>query len=248
MERKLFTSLNVKDAQELSDRLSEKGFRRSQNVLYRPCCAGCMACTSARIKVAEFRPSASQRRVMRNAAHITREVYVAWAREAHYDLFSRYVAQRHPDGGMSDMDVFEFAAMIEATPIATRLVEYHHPEHGLVATSLTDLSRDGLSMVYSFFSPELPELSLGRLMILDHVELARKAGLEYVYLGFWVPGSPKMAYKFSYQPLELYIDGAWRQFTSEAEAKAEIGRHAPQPVSEQITQLERESREGGFPL
>lgn len=147
-ERKLFTSLSGEGAKALNDTLSKQGFRRSQNVLYRPACSDCAACLSARIRVADHVPSRSHRKVLRRNAHIRREATSPWATEEQYDLFRRYLDARHADGGMADMDVFEFAAMIEETPIRSRVIEYTeslppapppenrqapHPGHGSAA-------------------------------------------------------------------------------------------------------------------
>ena len=183
MERKLFTALQGEHAQKLNDSLSKQGFRRSQNVLYRPSCAECSACLSARIRVADFTPNRTQRRILKNAANLRRNATSPWATEDQFQLFRRYLDARHADGGMADMDVFEFAAMIEETPVRSRVVEYSRApradERGrpLAAVSLTDVFDDGLSMVYSFYDPDMTEASLGTFAILDHIDIARAAGL-----------------------------------------------------------------------
>ena len=150
MERKLFTALQGESANSLNNALSKQGFRRSQNVLYRPSCSECAACLSARIRVEDFQPSKSQKRVLRKNLGLDRKVAAPWATEDQYELFRTYLDARHADGGMADMDIFEFAAMIEETPVRTRVIEYYH-EETLGAVSLTDVFDDGLSMVYSFF-------------------------------------------------------------------------------------------------
>ena len=126
-ERKLFTALAGDGARELNNTLSRQGFRRSQNVVYRPSCETCVACMSARIRVADFQPSRGQRRISRRNADLVRLATSAWATEEQYDLFRRYLDARHADGGMADMDIFEFAAMIEETPVRTRVFEYRTP-------------------------------------------------------------------------------------------------------------------------
>ena len=208
MERKLFTALQGEGAQRLNDSLSKQGFRRSQNVLYRPSCADCAACLSARINVAEFTPSKGQKRTLRRNASLDRRATSPWATEEQYDLFRRYLEDRHADGGMADMDAFEFAAMVEETPIRTRVVEYTDRSTGdMVAVCLTDILDDGISMVYSFYAPDQTRRSLGTYIILDHLEIAREAQVPYVYLGYWVPGSDKMGYKASFTGLEVYAGG-----------------------------------------
>ncbi len=232
MERKLFTALQGEQASDLNDALSKQGFRRSQNVLYRPSCADCSACLSARIRVADFAPSKSQKRVEKRNTSLVRRTRAPWATEEQFELFRTYLSQRHADGGMADMDVFEFAAMIEETPIKTRVIEYSAPPapdeqaRSLAAVCLTDVLDDGLSMVYSFYTPDLPAQSLGTYIILDHIRLAQEAGLPYVYLGYWVPGSPKMDYKAKFGPVEVYVNGEWVELTD-----PDAFDNAPHPLS-----------------
>ncbi|NRB16708.1 MAG: arginyltransferase [Rhodobacteraceae bacterium] len=238
MERKLFTALQGDEAEQLNNSLSQQGFRRSQNVLYRPSCADCSACLSARIKVADFSLSRSQKRTLRRNANLERRATSPWASEDQYALFRRYLDSRHADGGMADMDVFEFAAMIEETPIRSRVVEYSTTEQNqLTAVSLTDVLEDGLSMVYSFYTPDLPRNSLGTYMILDHIDIAREAGLPYVYLGYWVPGSPKMGYKASFSGLEIYSGGGWQPMRDAAAFEADLHPLSTDPIAEQVANI-----------
>jgi arginine-tRNA-protein transferase len=246
-ERKLFTALQGSGAADLNDMLSKQGFRRSQNVLYRPSCADCTACLSARIRAADFRPNRSQRRILRRNAHLRREVNSPWATDAQYALFRRYLEARHADGGMADMDIFEFAAMVEETPIRTRVIEYWDDGPGdgadapagarLRAVCLTDVLDDGLSMVYSFYDPGRARDSLGTQIILDHVEIAREAGLPYVYLGYWVPGSPKMGYKAQFDALEVYKGRVWQPVGEPADHEGDTHPLSVQPISEQVAQI-----------
>ncbi|MBC2835332.1 arginyltransferase [Paragemmobacter straminiformis] len=243
MERKLFTALQGEHAQRLNDTLSKQGFRRSQNVLYRPSCAECSACLSARIRVADFAPSRGHRRILKKAAELRRNATSPWATEEQFGLFRRYLDTRHADGGMADMDIFEFAAMIEETPIKSRVIEYTRPpglgERGrpLAAVCLTDVFDDGLSMVYSFYDPDLADLSLGTYVILDHIAIAREAGLPYVYLGYWVPGSRKMGYKAGFPALEIYKGGRWQDIGDPADHKAELHPLSVDPIAEQVARI-----------
>lgn len=240
MERKLFTALQGDFAEKLNDSLSKQGFRRSQNVLYRPSCAECSACLSARIRVDEFVPSKNQKRVLRKNRDFYREATSPWATEDQYDLFRRYLDSRHADGGMADMDIFEFAAMIEETPVRSRVIEYSHTVNGrqqLGAVCLTDVLDDGLSMVYSFYEPEFANDSLGTYVILDHIEIAREAGLPYVYLGYWVPNSPKMGYKARFKPLDVYSGGRWQDVTDPDAFSSDTHPLSTDPIAEQVAQI-----------
>lgn len=238
MERKLFTALQGEGAERLNNSLSQQGFRRSQNVLYRPSCAECSACLSARISVADFEASKTQRRTIRRNAHLTRKATSPWATEDQYALFRKYLDARHADGGMADMDVFEFAAMIEETPIRSRVVEYIDERDGqLQGVSLTDLLDDGVSMVYSFYTPDRPQASLGTYLILDHVNIAKEASLPYVYLGYWVAGSQKMGYKAKFSGLEVYLGGEWRKMRDPQTFKAECHPLSNDPIAEQVANI-----------
>ncbi|WP_298431738.1 arginyltransferase [uncultured Jannaschia sp.] len=244
-ERKLFTALQGSNAADLNDKLSKQGFRRSQNVLYRPSCADCTACLSARIAIERFKPSRSQRKTLGRNAHLRREITSPWATEAQYALFRTYLEARHADGGMADMDIFEFAAMIEETPIRTRVIEYWDdravdtggsPE--LRAVCLTDVLDDGLSMVYSFYDPTCAADSLGTQIILDHIDVAREAGLPYVYLGYWVPGSPKMGYKAGFSAVEIFKNRRWEALGAPSDHIHETHPLSVEPIAQQVARID----------
>jgi arginine-tRNA-protein transferase len=205
-ERKLFTHLTGRRAAALHALLSDNGFRRSQNLIYRPACEGCSACQSVRILAGEFQTTKRYRRILRANADIEVAVRQPRATAEQFALFKRYLDARHTGGGMTAMNFVDYEYMVEDTPVQTIVVEYRlgsDADRPLVAVALTDVMPDGLSMVYSFFDPALARRSLGNLLILDHVRQVRMAGLSYVYLGYWVPDSPKMAYKGQFRPLEV---------------------------------------------
>lgn len=219
-ERKVFTYLVGDDACKLYDMLSLGGFRRSQNIAYRPACNDCAACVSVRIPVDNFNWTRGFMRVMRKNRDLTAEFVPAKANSEHYSLFADYIDSRHQTGGMADMTVLDFSTMVDESAVRTNLVEYRHrakvslagtdtQKGNLVAVSLTDTLSDGLSMIYSFFDPGLTSRSLGTYMILDHIEQTRKLGLPYLYLGFWVDGSRKMAYKSRFLPQERLSEDGW---------------------------------------
>lgn len=214
-ERKVFTELNGDQAHDLNDALGRIGFRRSQNVAYRPSCIDCTACVSVRVVAGEFTPSSSQRRTAKRNARIVTTMCEPWATEEQFALLRRYLAARHPEGGMTEMDESDFADMVELSPVDSFMIEYREPGVGdapgrLIGACLTDRQADGLSMVYSFFEPDHPEFAgLGTYIILDHIAKAREGGLPYVYLGYWVEGSPRMQYKTRFRPLERLGPDGW---------------------------------------
>jgi arginine-tRNA-protein transferase len=218
-ERKVFTHLIGQRAPQLNDVLTQGGFRRSQNIAYRPACDGCRACVSVRIVVDEFEWTRGFRRVERRNADLVGTTLGHTPTAEQYSLFRRYLDSRHGDGGMADMSVLDYAMMVEDTHVATRLVEYRRrgPDTringrgvgDIIGVSLTDVLADGLSMVYSFYDPDEDARSLGSFMILDHVRRAKDMGLTYVYLGYWVEGSRKMDYKRRFQPLEYLTPPGW---------------------------------------
>ena len=213
-ERKVFTHLVGLDARALNTQLSQGGFRRSQNIAYRPACDHCQACTSVRIPVDSFDWRKSFRRVVKRNEDIVSRVVTAKATSEHYSTFRAYIDTRHAEGGMADMSVLDFAAMIDDTTADSRLVEFRfgpsHPEAGeLAAGLLMDVLGDGLSLIYSFYEPCLEDRSLGTYIVLDAIMRAKRLGLTYVYLGFYVKGSRKMEYKARFLPQERLSQGGW---------------------------------------
>ena len=209
-ERKVFTHLVGERAPELNNILTQGGFRRSQSIAYRPACEGCRSCVSVRVVAKDFRPSQSMRRIARRNADVVSDMRIAVPTSEQYAIFRAYLDSRHRDGGMADMTVLDYAMMVEDSHIETRIIEYRQRESGeLVAMALTDVLSDGLSMVYSFFEPDLSARSLGTLMVLDHISRAQRMGLSYVYLGYWVRGSRKMDYKGRFLPQERLMPEGW---------------------------------------
>jgi arginine-tRNA-protein transferase len=209
-------------AAPLNDALTHSGFRRSQMIAYRPACDGCSACVSVRVVVDEFNAGRTMRRLARLNSGLVRSIVAPEATREQFALLQTYLASRHAGGGMSDMGLFDYVAMVEETPVETMLMEYRlrtsdGSQGELVACALTDVLKDGLSMVYSFFAPVLAERSLGTYMILDHVRAAKKKELPYVYLGYWVRGSRKMDYKSRFQPLEALGSSGWKRLPPEGE-------------------------------
>ncbi len=219
MERKVFTHLIGLRAPAINDVLTLGGFRRSQNIAYRPACDGCRACVSVRIVVDAFDWTKGFKRTLRHNDDLVGVEQGALPTSEQYSLFRHYLDARHADGGMADMTVLDFSMMIEDTHVDTMVVEYRkrgpdtaitgRGQGPLMGVALTDLLADGLSMVYSFYDPEAETRGLGTFMILDHIRRARKRGLPYVYLGYWVDGARKMDYKRRFRPQEHLGQDGW---------------------------------------
>ncbi|HEX6000491.1 MAG TPA: arginyltransferase [Hyphomicrobiaceae bacterium] len=224
MERKLFTHLTHEKSPVLVDNLLRGGFRRSQNIAYMPYCEGCQGCVSVRVLVDKFELSRSMRRVLETNSDLLGQRKQATPTSEQYSLFRAYIDTRHADGGMADMSVLDYAMMVEDSIIDTFMTEYRlKPDPGspdvsqapnarqpLVAAALCDRLSDGISMVYSFYDPEARKRGLGTFMILDHIAYAKALGLPYVYLGYWINGSPKMSYKRRFTPQERLTSSGWQ--------------------------------------
>jgi leucyl-tRNA---protein transferase len=220
-ERKVFTELKGPHADQLNDALGRIGFRRSQTVAYRPSCLDCSACISVRVVAGEFRPSTTQKRNLKRNSDLITSVCRPWSTAEQFELLQSYLGQRHPGGGMASMDEVDFADMVEHTPVDSWVIEYREPTIDgtpgrLVGACLTDRQGDGLSMIYSFYEPDHNGRSgLGNYIILDHIRRAAAEQLPYVYLGYWVQGSPRMQYKVRYRPLERLSRDGWARFTDQ---------------------------------
>lgn len=224
VERKVFTELVGKGAPALYDELTKGGFRRSQSIAYRPACEKCKACISLRIRVNDFILSKTQKRILERNSDLYGEVKPPKPTSEQYSLFQDYIQSRHYDGEMLNMSLLDYSLMVEESYARTRLIEYKlrgpdseilkRGQGEMLACSLTDVMADGLSMVYSFYAGAENARSLGSFMILDHIQRAKDLGLQYLYLGFWVRNSPKMAYKAKFLPHELLIGSVWQTIQS----------------------------------
>ncbi|KAA8383425.1 arginyltransferase [Acetobacter sp. DmW_136] len=228
IERKILVDLATPDANFLHSRLSHAGFRRSHTLAYAPICDGCSACIPIRLPVRNLTPHRTQKRVVRRNADLMRSLLPPTATDEQYTLFRRYLDSRHSDGEMAGMSMHDYRIMVEETPVDTRLVEFRTPDATLMAASLIDVLEDGLSAVYSFYEPNCPQRSLGSFAILSLAELAMQMELPYLYLGYWVPGSPKMAYKERFQPAEILRNGTWQKLDLNYPPKTERAHPFPE--------------------
>ncbi len=209
MERKVVTELAGPDADILYEALTEAGFRRTHSLAYKPACEGCSACMAVRVRVESFRPGRSLRRVLKRNRNLQVAELPPLATREHYRLFRLYLAARHGNGGMAEMDFADYRAMVEDTPVESLIVEYRLPGGELLGVCLSDRLDDGYSLVYSFFDPGSAQLSPGNFMVLWHIERAQELGLPFVYLGYLIADCPKMSYKVRFQPLEGLRQKSW---------------------------------------
>lgn len=208
-EQNIFTELSGPAVSQLYDALTQAGFRRSHNVAYRPSCPGCQACVPVRVVAWQFEATRSQQRVARANADVTEDEVPGLATPEQYALFARYLSARHADGEMAGMTYADYVAMVEDSPLNTLIAEYRDRSGKLIGACLVDRLHDGLSAVYSFFEPAQSERSFGTYMIMRLIERTRAAGLPYLYLGYWISGSRKMAYKANFRPLEGLTSRGW---------------------------------------
>lgn len=220
LERKVFTTLEGDDSALLNEALTHAGFRRSQNISYRPACDMCTQCVSLRIDIDNFVFDTKWRRVLAKNSNIYWQARNPIATDEHFELITKYLRGRHQDGGMSDMDEEGFAAMVEDCAPNTRLIEYRlksdcemGSQDELVAGLIIDELRDGHSLIYSYFKPNLPKYSLGSFVILAQIAHLKKLKKPFLYLGYWIKSSRKMQYKSRFKPFQILGNRGWEEYS-----------------------------------
>jgi len=234
LERKVLTDLSGPMSAALYNALSRAGFRRSHHLAYRPACPGCSSCVPVRVAARAFDPSRTMRRLARRNLDLAGAEEPALATGEQYRLFVRYQRSRHRESDMATMTYGDFRAMVEDSPIETALHTLRDREGTLLAACLADRLDDGFSAVYSYFAPDQDRRSLGTALVLRMVERAVALGLPYVYLGYWIRASRKMAYKARFRPLEALGPDGWFTFEplTETESAARQGGPGGEPVEE----------------
>ena len=195
---------------EAYSQLIRAGFRRSGQFTYRPMCEACRDCVPVRVVAAEFVPNRTQRRCQLRNMHLEARFLPLTYNDAHFALYRKYQASRHVGGGMDKDGSEQYTQFLLSSNVNSMLVEFRDAGE-LVMVSVIDQIEDGLSAVYTFFDPAREKVSLGTYGVLWQIDLARRLELPYVYLGYWIGATPKMAYKKQYQPLEGRVDGRWQR-------------------------------------
>jgi arginine-tRNA-protein transferase len=191
------------------------GFRRSGRYLYRPRCKSCHACIPIRLSAHDFKPNRSQRRIVNRNQDLTITICDKEFQQEHYELYERYLRSRHTDGGMDDTTPEKYRGFLTCEWMNTQFVEFRL-EGKLIGVAVTDFLPDGLSALYTFFDPDLTKRSLGTFAILWQIDAAKQFDKQWIYLGYWIEESLKMAYKTRFKPYELFINGYWQQGGPEA--------------------------------
>ena len=210
----LFVDPRQRISQQLYTQLSQLGFRRSGDHVYRPHCANCSACLASRVRAGDFMASRSQRRVQKRNADLRVEATSDIDDDEAYELYRRYIEGKHPDGDMYPPDREQYSAFLNDGLGCTHYFRFYAGDR-LVAVTVADEMLDGLAAVYTFYEPEVEQRSLGTYAVLFQITEAARRGLEYVYLGYWIRDCDKMNYKTRFQPLELLIEGQWHRVRSD---------------------------------
>ena len=198
---------------EIYSELIQLGFRRSGAYVYRPLCDRCRACVPVRLVVDEFKPTRIQRRATKRHANLTTHLLPLRFEQEHFDLYRHYQSQRHPGGGMDQDDRQQYRQFLLESGVSTNLVEFRE-NNVLRMVSVVDVADSGLSAVYTFYDPAVPQASFGTYNVLWQIERCRALGIPYLYLGYWIEHSQKMAYKVNFRPLEGLVDGQWQRLVA----------------------------------
>lgn len=195
------------DAKSYSQ-LVNQGFRRSGAFTYKPYCDDCQACIPIRIDVAKFKATRSQRRSLKDLSTLQATVHPLHWNDEHYQLYQRYQQQRHPSSSMNDDSASQYVQFLLSSHVDSKLIEFRDEQNKVQIVAIIDMLDDGISAVYTFFDPNSTR-SLGTYSILKQIEMCHDLGLKWLYLGYWIEESRKMAYKTRFSPYQLLENGKW---------------------------------------
>lgn len=204
----VFADPDARLSTALYRQLAGFGFRRSGNDLYVPACPGCSQCIPVRVPVQQFRRSRNQQKIWNRNSDLSTTLLPAEYRDEHFELYSRYLSDRHPGGGMDQPTPDDYMNFLSSNWCETLFLEFRHRDRA-VAVAVTDHLGNALSAVYTFFDPALRRRSLGTYSVLRQIELGRELDCNWHYLGYWIPGCGKMEYKSRFRPLQAYQHGNW---------------------------------------
>ncbi len=204
----LFVDPRATINKETYTQLTQLGFRRSGNHYYKPSCAGCRACVPVRMPTQLFKPQRSHRRLLKKHQETTTTIRQPEFREEHYAVYEKYINFKHADGDMHPPSKDQYLSFLVDSPRTTQFVEFWH-KGCLMGIAVVDALSNGLSAIYTFYDPEFSHLSPGKYAVLWEIEQTHLNQLPYLYLGYWIKECPKMAYKASFRPLEMLVNGRW---------------------------------------
>lgn len=191
--------------------LSELGFRRSGNYLYRPHCKRCDACIAVRIPANHFSQNKRHRRIWRKNQDLEISQVASTYTKEHYEMYARYICHKHSDGDMYPPSINQYESFLLSDWGTTQFIEFRK-DGQLIAVAVTDIISSGLSAVYTFYEPEFHQRSLGVLAVLWQIEEVKRLKLPALYLGYWIKECDKMRYKEEFSPLEMFVDNRWESY------------------------------------
>jgi len=210
LSRNLVVDPMAENQSIIYDALTHSGFRRAGDLIFRPHCRQCHACTATRVPIERFTPSRSQKRCLkRNSSLVVKKVNAVYSEE-HFQLYRNYLDQQHSGGGMDNPKREEYEGFLLSSWSNCFFLEVRQDDGQLLAVAVCDQLSSGLSAVYTFYDVSWAKTGLGVFCILQQIELARQLKLSYLYLGYWIAEHPKMDYKKKFQPIEVFENGAWK--------------------------------------
>jgi len=195
--------------------LITQGFRRSGKFAYRPHCENCRACIAVRLVLSEFEPTRSQKRAYKQHAQIKAQIFSLYFNQQHYELYERYQSLRHQDEIVGETstttkdDAEQYRQFLCQSNVESLMIEFKNAKNQVKIVSVVDIMKDGVSAVYTFYDAAETKASYGTYSIMWLAEWTKSLNLPYLYLGYWIQGSKKMAYKQQFKPQQKLIDGEW---------------------------------------